>query len=289
MALKIGIQLYSVRESLKKDPFGTLAKVAEAGYKYVEAANHNAAVDDGVGFGLSAKEMKKALDDLGMSIVGCHINPLDPERLKAVLDYHQELGNPQIGCDIEFFPHGDVDFVLRRCELFNKVGELCKARGMKYYYHNHFQEFQKFDGKPVYEIILENTDPGLVFVEMDTYWITRGGYDPVKMIEKYSDRLVLLHQKDFPKNAPQPICMYDGLINPGANISHEVFSATKNPLCFTEIGTGVLPIQNIINAAQKAPHLQYMLLEQDHTQLDELDSIRTSMAAFSKFDGISFE
>ena len=93
MALKVGIQLYSVRESLKADPYGTLAKVAEAGFKYLEAANHDAANDDGVGFGVPADALKKSLADLGMSIVGSHINPLDPARIPAVLDYHQELGN----------------------------------------------------------------------------------------------------------------------------------------------------------------------------------------------------
>ena len=209
MGLKVGIQLYSVRNALSADPYGTLAKVAEAGFKYVEAANHNANEDDGVGFGVPAKAMKESLDRLGMKIVGCHINPLNPDRLPAVLDYHAELGNRQIGCDIEFFPYGDIDFVKRRCELFNRVGELCRERGMRYYYHNHFQEFQRFGDKTVYEIIMENTDPELVFAEMDTFWITRGGADPVELIERYRDRLLLLHQKDFPADAPQPICMFD--------------------------------------------------------------------------------
>ena len=126
MALKVGLQLYSVRQSLQVDPYGTLAEVADAGYKYIEAANHNAADDPGIGFGVPASKMKDTLERLGMSIVGCHINPLKPELLGQILDYHQVVGNPQIGTDIEFFPHGDIDFVLRRCELFNKIGEMCQ-------------------------------------------------------------------------------------------------------------------------------------------------------------------
>ncbi|MBS4197106.1 sugar phosphate isomerase/epimerase family protein [Lederbergia citri] len=287
--LRVGIQLYSVRNSLKAEPFKTLEKIADAGYKYVEAANHNALEDDGVGFGLSAKDMKKALDDLGLSIIGCHINPLNLDRLPAVLDYHHELGNKQIGCDIEFFPYEDMDYLQRRCELFNKVGEMCKERGMRYYYHNHYQEFQRFGEKTVYDLIMKNTDPDLVFIEMDTYWIMRGGQDPLKLIDKYQDRLILLHQKDFPKDSPQPVNMFDGMINDKETISFPLFEETKDPHCFTEIGTGKMPIQDIISFASKAPNLEYIILEQDHTNLDEIESIKVSMEAFKKYSGTIWE
>ncbi|KIL42498.1 hypothetical protein SD70_00995 [Gordoniibacillus kamchatkensis] len=286
--LKVGIQLYSVRQAMKADPYGALAKIAEAGYKFVEAANHNADTDDGFGFGVPANKMKEVLDNLGISIVGSHINPLKLDRLPAILDYHQALGNKQIGCDIEFYPYNDLDYVLRRCDLFNKVGEMCKERGMRYYYHNHYQEFQKIGNKTIYEIIMENTDPSLVFIELDTYWIIRGGQNPLHLIEKYRERLVLLHQKDFPQHAPQPIVMYDGVVDPNRDITDSIFTMTKNPLCFTEIGTGILPIQSIIDAAGAAPNLEYILLEQDHSQLDEIESIKTSMNAFHKFSNIEF-
>ena len=77
MNVRVGLQLFSVRESLTKDPWGTLAELAGAGFVALEAANHNAANDPGVGFGVEAKDLRCRLDDLGLSIVGCHINPLD--------------------------------------------------------------------------------------------------------------------------------------------------------------------------------------------------------------------
>ena len=289
MAIKIGIQLYSVRNSFAADDLATLTAVSATGYHYVEAANHNAQEDDGVGFGIPAGELRDKLSSLGLKIVGCHINPLLLDRMPAVLDYHQELGNRQIGCDTEFFPYNDLDYIYRRCEFFNKIGEMCRQRGMRYYYHNHYMEFQHIGDKSIYEIIMENTDPELVFIELDTYWAFRGGFDPVKLIHRYKDRLLLIHQKDFPKNAPQPINMYDGIVDEGAEVTREIFRDTKDPLCFTEIGTGVLPIQNIIDAAQGAPNLEYMILEQDFTQLPELESIKVSMEAFKKFNGIEFE
>lgn len=288
LAVKTGIQLYSVRESLAKDPYGTLAKIAEIGYKYIEGANHNVTSDPGVGFGVPAAEMKKSLDDLGLRMVGCHIHPVLAE-IEPVLEYHQILGNPQIGCAIDFFPKDDLDYVLKRCELFNKVGEKCKSYGMRFYYHNHYHEFQKIGDKTVYDIIMENTDPELVFIEIDTYWVMRAGLDPIAVMEKYRDRLVLLHQKDFPEKAPQPLVMFEGVIDRAADIDFKAFGATVDPNCFTEIGTGILPIQKIIDEAAHAPHLDYILLEQDHSQLPELESIQISMDAFRKFSRIEWD
>lgn len=148
MAVKVGIQLYSVKNALKERPYETLRQVAEAGYRYVEAANHDAENDPGVGFGMPAHQLKEILDELGLQMVGCHVNPLREDQLPGVLDYHAELGSTQIGCDIEFYPYGDVDYVKRRCRVFNRIGELCQQRGMRFYYHNHYQEFQRFGDKP---------------------------------------------------------------------------------------------------------------------------------------------
>jgi sugar phosphate isomerase/epimerase len=289
MDVQIGLQLFSVRQSLAKDPWGTLAQISQAGFTRLEAANHNARNDPGVGFGVQATELRDQLAQLGLSIVGCHINPLHLDNLPRALDYQAQLGNTQIGCDIEFYPYGDRDFVLRRCEVFNRVGEFARQRGMRFYYHNHFQEFQRLGDDYVYDVIMANTDPNLVFLELDTYWLYRGGQDPIAWMKRLSDRVILLHQKDFPPNAPQPLNLYDGVVSLTENIDMAVFEERKNTLCFTEIGTGVLPIQDIIDAAAKLPNLDYLLLEQDHTTLPEIESIRRSHDAFSgKFTGITW-
>lgn len=289
MTVRVGIQLYSVRDSLARDSKRTLARLAEAGFTHLEAANHNALNDPGVGFGVAAPELRAQLATLGLSIVGCHINPLELDILPRALDYQAELGNHQFGCDIEFFPYGDRDYVMRRAELFNKVGELARARGMRFYYHNHFQEFQRFGDDYVYDLILDNTDPDLAKLEIDTYWMYRGGQDPIEWMKKCADRVILLHQKDFPAHAPQPLNLFDGVVSPTENIDLAVFQERKDKRCFTEIGTGVLPIQSILDAAGALPTVDYLILEQDHTALDEIESVRTSRNAFaSNFTGISW-
>ena len=289
MNVCVGLQLYSVRGSLARDPWGTLARLAEAGFTHIEAANHNALNDSGVGFGVAAPELRTQLANLGLSIVGCHINPLDLKVLPRALDYQAELGNSQFGCDIEFFPYDDRDYVMRRSELFNTVGELARERGMRFYYHNHFQEFQRFGDDYVYDLILQNTDPELVYLEIDTYWMYRGGQDPIEWMKKCADRVILLHQKDFPDHAPQPLNLFDGVVSPTESIDMAVFEERKDQRCFTEIGTGVLPIQSIIDIASSLPSVDYLILEQDHTALDEIESVRTSRNAFaSRFTGISW-
>ena len=289
MSVRVGLQLYSVRQSLARDPWGTLTRLAEAGFTHLEAANHNALNDPGVGFGVAAAELRSRLADLGLSIVGCHINPLELDILPRALDYQAELGNTQFGCDIEFFPYGDRDYVLRRAEMFNTVGELALERGMRFYYHNHFQEFQRFGDDYVYDLILDNTDPDLVKLEMDTYWMYRGGQDPIAWMKKCADRVILLHQKDFPAHAPQPLNLFDGVVSPTENIDLAVFQERKDKRCFTEIGTGVLPIQSILDTAGALPTVDYLILEQDHTALDEIESVRTSRNAFAlNFTGISW-
>ena len=289
MTVRIGLQLYSVRNALAESSAATFKGLAELGYRHLEAANHSAGTDDGIGFGLPAVELRSMLSDIGLQVVGCHINPLKLERLPAVLDYQAEIGNTQIGCDIEFYPLGDRDYVLRRADFFNEVGRLCADREMRFYYHNHFQEFQFHGGETVYQTVLDNTDPELVFVEMDTYWVYRGGQDPLEWMRRYADRILLLHQKDFPAQASQPLSLYDGIVDINAPITMESFRAVVTPDCFTEIGTGVLPIQDIIDTAGTLPNLQYMFLEQDYSRFPDLDSIARSRDAFSNFTGISWE
>jgi sugar phosphate isomerase/epimerase len=288
MAVRIGIQLYSVRDALARDPRGTLEALADLGFTHVEGANHQASTDDGIGFGIDADVISAVAAERGLTVVGCHINPLDLDRLPKVLDFHERIGNPRIGCDIEFYPYGDVEYVKRRAEFFNRVGRLCADRGMEFYYHNHFQEFQRFGDATVYELLLEHTDPELVRLELDTFWAYRGGADPLALFAADPERYILIHQKDFPKDAPQPLNLFEGVVAPDAGISMELFERIALPATFAEVGTGVLPIQDIVDAAGRLPNLRYLLLEQDFAPGPELDSVRISRDAFRAYHGIAF-
>ncbi len=202
--MKVGIQLYSVKEHLMKDGLGTLKEVAKLGYKYIEpfaaARFSTGEAEKGYGLGMNRQDAKAFLDDTGIKIVGGHYYTGDFE---AMADYYAYLGAKNFGTGGYTFP-GGLDELMPKIDEMNKCAEIAKKYGMRYYYHNHFWEYQKFNGKTVMEIIAENSDPDIFFFEQDNYWAARGGVDPVEEMEKLKGRLILMHQKDFAKDAGKP-------------------------------------------------------------------------------------
>jgi sugar phosphate isomerase/epimerase len=284
--MKVGIQLYSVRNHMGKDPIGTIRHVAEAGYRYIEVANHNADTDSGVGFGVGAKEIKKALEGTGARIVSAHIFPLKPETIQPVLEYFAELGTAYLVAPMDFFR--DKADVLAKCKTYNKTAGLCAAAGIRFLYHNHFHEFQIFEGKTIFDLIMENTDPALVGAELDTYWAVRGGQDPAALLTKYGERMRLIHQKDFPAAERDKINLIDPVNREKITVDMDYFTSVVSPETFTEIGAGILPIQEIINTGNHICKADYIVLEQDFSRHDEYESIRISMESFKKFSGIEW-
>jgi sugar phosphate isomerase/epimerase len=284
--MKVGIQLYSVRKHMEKDPVGTIRHVAEAGYRYIEVANHHADKDPGVGFGASAKEIKKALEGTGARIISAHIFPLTLATVKPVLEYFAELEIAYVAAPMDFFKSKAE--TLAKCKIYNELAKLCAEAGMKFLYHNHFHEFQIFDDKTVFDLIMENTDPALVGAELDTYWATRGGQDPVSVLKKYGERIRLIHQKDFPAAERGQINLIDAVNKDNIAVDMDYFNSVVSPETFTEIGTGLLPIQEIIDMGNRACKTDYIILEQDFSRHDEYESIRISMENFKKFTGIEW-
>lgn len=286
MALKVGIQLYSVRGMMKEDPIGTIGKVAQAGYKYLEVANHNALNDAGVGFGVSPEELNSVTEQYGSKIISAHIFPFTDENYKKVVEYNQKIGNNVLIYPMETF--ASYDDVMKKTEYYEKMGRIAASEGMQFLYHNHYMEFQKFNGKTVMDWIVENTDPAHVNLELDTFWAMRGGYDPVELMGRYGTRIKMLHQKDFAKDAPNPVNMFD-VVEENTHITREVFNQYKEPGDFVEIGFGVMDIQSIINKALELGSVEYIVLEQDATKLNEMESIKRSMEGFHRFDGIVWD
>jgi sugar phosphate isomerase/epimerase len=286
MAMKVGIQLYSIKTKMKEDPVAAIAKVADMGYKYLEGANHNALEDPGVGFPAAASELRKQAEARGSRFIGCHISPLQASNLPKVLAYHKALGTSYLINPARFF--SSRDDVLRQCEEFNDVAGKCAEEGIAYLYHNHFHEFQRIDGeKTVLDLIVENTDPGKVGIQLDTYWAMRGGFDPVAVIGKYGSRIKILHQKDMPADLQGPVNAFE-MVDEKSELTMEQLRGAFIPNMVVEIGTGCIDIQRIIDAAAKVTDIKYIVLEQDMTQLDEFESIQLSMNAFRKFSGIEW-
>ncbi len=281
--MKVGIQLYSVRNHMAQDPIATIRDVAAAGYRYIEPANHNADKDAGVGFGITAKQTKDLLQEVNAQIFSAHIFPLDPPNMDPILEFHQEIGTKYFVQPMDFYR--DKDETLRKADMLNKVGERCHEYGMQLLYHNHFHEFQHFGDETAYEILMNNTDPALVGIELDTYWVSRAGLDPVAVLKEYGKRVRLVHQKDFTKGYEATQNLLPQFDETHTYIDMEAFNSVVKPETFTEIGCGILNIQDIIDTANEVCGSEYIVLEQDYSTHDELESIRISMDSFKRFKG----
>ncbi len=294
MALRVGLQLYSVRNAMAEEPAATLSTVCGLGYRYIELCNQNAATDPGCGFGLSADEMKAILAEYGSRVVSNHVSPLAEADISALGAFHRALGSEFIVCPGWQFTN--YDEVMQTCERFNDFGRKLKEEGLSFLYHNHFTEFATVNGTTPMDLFMENTDPEYVNFEIDSYWVMRSGLDPIDIFRKIGKRIKLLHQKDFPWNSMAPINLLgirdkdkelSGIKRiPNSQLDEDALFRKKS--AFTEVGYGIMPIQDIIEAAD-CTDAKYIIVEQDETQLgDEIESVRRSIEAFHRYRGIEW-
>jgi sugar phosphate isomerase/epimerase len=278
MALSMGLQLFSVKNALKRDFVGTLERIAEIGYTNLEVVIRK--TDEGLSLGgdITPAELRRQLDRLGMKAAGCHTRVNEDTDWERIIAANHEIGSTAVGCSIAFF--SNKKDVLAFCDSFNKYGEICRRNGIDLYYHNHFQEFQVFEGKTVMDIMLENTNPDFVKFEFDTYWAVRGGVDPVAWLHKLGNRCEMLHQKDLPATA-QPVNWFD-VFGADSNITIDELYQTQDAAHFTEVGEGTLDIPAIIRVASSIGSAKYMFVEQDVTAKDEVEGIAISYTNLSR-------
>lgn len=291
MGIKVGLQVFSIKESMAENPAEAIACAAKAGYRYLEAANHKTDEDAGIGAGLKASELKKILEEAGAEMVSAHIAPLKKENFKRILEYHAEIENHNLVYPIGSFQN--YDDLMNQCELFNEFGELAGTYGIRFHYHNHAHEFMTMDARLVLDLLMKHTDPDKMGLEADTYWIMRGGLDPLEVIWKYRNRISMLHQKDMSKTIATPVNVFEKMereTGDGRICDFNYWKPVTSDEDFTEIGTGTMDIQNIIDLANEIGSVEYLFLEQDATRMNsEFDSIRRSMEEFRKYRGIAWK
>ena len=288
MALKLGIQLFSVRDEMAKSVENTIRTLADIGYRRLELSNHNALNDFGTGFGMDASTFKKLLQECGMEVVTNTVNPFTDDNIDKLIEYHVEIGAKGLVLPVVWYH--TKDDVLRCCNDINRWGKKCHEAGLYFLFHNHFHEFQTFEGKTVVQLVKENTDPDYVGFELDTYWAMRGGMDPIEVMKEMGNRCKALHQKDYTKGREDHIDLLH-LVG-GNGVTMEDFRRVTQEVHyekdFTEIGDGIMDIQAIIDAALEYTGAEYILLEQDHATIPQLDSVRRSFENFKRYRGIEF-
>jgi sugar phosphate isomerase/epimerase len=188
----VGIQLYTVRKEMLEDNVGTLKKIASLGYKEVESA----ASEKGSYYGFTPAEMKKICSDLGMTLRSGHVH-YDSDKWQQTIEEAVESGQEYLIVPVLPTSGQTVDNYKNVSEIFNKAGEACKEANITFGYHNHDSEFEKDSGKVLYDVLLENTNPEFVKMEMDLGWVIVTGNDPLDYFAKYPGRFPLWHLKDM--------------------------------------------------------------------------------------------
>lgn len=184
-----GLQLYTLRNEMAQDFEGTLAKVAELGYKEMEFAGY---------FNRSARDVRRVLDANGLSSPAAHIQLAAVRAdLQREIDFAAELGQQYIVVPFLTPNERTYDHYQRLVETLNSAGEACQRAGLKMGYHNHDFEFLQTNGVIPFDYILEETDPDLVDIELDLYWVTNAKVDPLPYFQNHAGRFSMLHVKDM--------------------------------------------------------------------------------------------
>jgi len=252
----LALQLYTVREAVSKDLEGTLERLAGLGYKQLELFGYN-----GTFFGKTAKEFKSILNKNGISVISSHHTTgmamkgkgtLTDGWDKAIEDIH-ELGGQYMVCAFLFPNERTPENYKALPDLLEKSGKATKAAGIQFAYHNHDFEFEKFEDTTAFDFLASKTSADLVKLELDLYWASKAGQDPVKLFEKYPGRFPLWHV-------------------------HDMEAGTKN---ITEIGNGTIDFDRIFAAREKAG-LKHWFVEQDTSKRDMFESLKISKDYLAK-------
>ncbi|CAG4991872.1 hypothetical protein DYBT9275_00846 [Dyadobacter sp. CECT 9275] len=252
-ASKIGLQLYTLRDDIAKDMEGTLRKVAAIGYKEIELYGYS----DGKFFGKRAKELRSFLKSIGLNPISGHYGA-GVENRKAIgtlsnswqqaVDDAAELGQKYVNCAYLTPKERTLDGYKSYVELFNRAGEVAKKAGLQFGYHNHDFEFMNLEGIVPYDIIAGQTDPSLVKLELDLYWVVKAGINPVDLFRKYPGRFPLWHVKDMEKGPEKS---------------------------YAEVGTGSIDFGKIF-AERKLSGMTHFFVEQDVAKIPALQAIQIS-------------
>jgi len=252
----LGVQLYSIRDAVSKNLEGALERLAGLGYNNLEIYDYN-----GTFFGKTPGEFKTILSNTGFKVISSHHTTGIAMKGKGTLTDGWDkvvedldfIGAEYMACSY-LFPNERTEEIYKSLpDMLNKAGTTTKAAGIQFAYHNHDFEFEKLGDTLAYDFLISNTSSDLVKMELDLYWISKAGHDPVSYFERYPGRFELWHVKDME-------------------------AGTGN---ITEVGNGTIDFDRIF-AARKKAGLKHWFVEQDVSKGDMFESLKSSQKYLAK-------
>lgn len=248
----VGIQLYSLRDQTEKDFIGTLEKVVEMGFKAVEFSGF---------FEITSRELKKKLKEFDLKSVSAHVSLNFPvikkleSDLAKQIEYAQSIGLQYIIAPWIPLPEEPTLIDIKYLSgVLTKCGQQVKDAGMQFGYHNHDFEFKLLDGKPVIDHLLERVPPELMTMEFDFGWMYLAGHNPAYYLNKYKDRVKMVHFKDFAKGRKD-----------------------------IEVGKGDVGYESLYNDVCEVD-VDYIFVEQEAFSVSSLESAQANYHFFKKFN-----
>ena len=250
--MEIGLQLYTIRDQMEKDVEASLGSVSKIGYNYLEAAGYR----DGKLYNMRPSEFAEFIRQLGMKLISSHVS-LNDENIDEAIEAHLDAG-----CKYIVIPYlsqserQNINDYKRLAEKLNRLGEKTAKAGIRVAYHNHDFEFEVMDGQKGMDVLMDETNPGLVTFEIDLFWVLYAGINPLEYMEQHPGRFELWHIKDMNNRKDKD---------------------------FTEVGNGIIDYEMIFKAAEKSG-MKYFFVEQDMCQRPPMESIRISYENLRKMN-----
>ncbi len=251
----LGVQLYTVRDTIGANPTAVLKAIQDIGYSEVEATYGN------------LNQIWSALKETQLKPVSVHVDTdiffEGGSKLDAAIADVKQRGFQFIV--LPYIPpekRGGVEVFKKLADVLNKAGEKASAAGLTLCYHNHAFEFEPLAGTTGLDLLMKETHKGLVSLEMDVFWVSVAGHNPVALIKKYSNRLALMHLKDKASGFPTQY---------NENVPKDTFK---------EVGNGSIDFAAILAAAKKSG-VKHYFVEQDQTPADPIESLRQSFKFLS--------
>jgi sugar phosphate isomerase/epimerase len=248
----LGVQLYTVRKVIDKNPLETLQAIQAIGYMEVEATGGN------------LNEIWPALEKTRLKAVSIHLEHAEPgSALDSNLADYKEKGFEYVVVPSLETTRGGAEGMKHISEMLNKIGESAKKNGLALCYHNHAHDFTPMNGSTPIDMMMEQTQPGLVSLELDVFWASVAGWNPADVLKKFSGRVALVHLKDKAKDIP---------VQHNENVPATAFRA---------VGSGSVDFPAVLTAAAAAG-VRHYFVEQDETPGNPITSLRQSYGYLEK-------